>query len=159
MSSDTVTDFGVAAYIDEGRWEVLPLPRHAFDSLHTLVLTLRNLPGQAGALALVSLNDDVFLIVRVAGPSVRLLLSDATAESDWQLASEVVDTLRVPVRDDDDVQPAGDFALLADLGVPGIELAALCEDLDLFPDDVFSRIAARLGFRPELEETLETVLG
>ncbi len=160
LSNDTATDFAVAAYVDEGRWEVLPLPTHAFDSLHTLVVTLRNLPGQSGALALVSLADEVFLIVRVAGQSVRMLLSDAAAAGEWDLAADVLATLGVPApdADDDDVQPAGDIGVLADLGISRLEAVAMCEDLDLYPDDVFARIAGRLGFRSQLDETLDALL-
>ncbi len=158
MTSETTTaDFAVAAYLEEGRWEVLRLPAHAFSSLHRLVTTLRGLPGDCGALAMVGLGDEVFVIVRVVGPSVRLLLSDAAAESEWELAEDVVETLQVPA-EDDDVVAVGDMAILADMGLSRLEVVAMCEDLDLYPDDVFTDIASRLGFRPQLEETLEAVL-
>ncbi len=157
MKSETMTtDFAVAAYLEEGRWEVLRLPAHAFSSLHRLVTTLRGLPGDCGALAMVGLGDEVFVIVRVVGPSVRLVLSDAAAESEWELAEDVVETLQVPA--EDDVVAVGDMAILADMGLSRLEVVAMCEDLDLYPEDVFTNIAARLGFRPQLEETLEAVL-
>ncbi len=156
MVKDTMTDFALAAYVDEGRWDVLPLPPHAFESLDALVATLRGLPGQSGALALVSLGDEVFVIVRVVGRSVRVLLSDGTAEREWPLAADIMETLGLP--GDDDVEPVGDRALLSDLGVSPMEMTALCDDLELYPDDVFASLARRLGFRGEFEETLDTVL-
>ena len=36
--------------------------------------------------------------------------------------------------------------MLADLGLPGMELEALCDDAELFPDEQIDAIAARLGF-------------
>jgi hypothetical protein len=38
-----------------------------------------------------------------------------------------------------------------------MELGALCDDLDLYPDEVLSDIARRLGFGREFNEALDLV--
>ena len=42
--------------------------------------------------------------------------------------------------------PAGDLDLLADLGLHAIDMGALLDEVDLYPDDMLSEIARRLGF-------------
>ena len=52
-------------------------------------------------------------------------------------------------RDDEDldqVLPAGDMSIFADLGVDEMDLGVLSGDLDLFPDEALASIARRLGF-------------
>ena len=51
--------------------------------------------------------------------------------------------------------PAGDLTLLADLGMSGAEFAILSEDVDLYPDEVLSAVAGRLGFGDQFEALLD----
>src|SRR5665811_417791 len=63
------------------------------------------------------------------------------------LARGVAGVLAVPDDGDDAApQPAGDMAIVSDLGMPAMELAVLCDDPDLYPDEVIGDIATRLGF-------------
>ena len=65
----------------------------------------------------------------------------------WELAHSVVEFLGLPPPEDDDVEvPAGDLDLLGDLGVHAYDMGALLDDVELYPDDVLSDIASRLGF-------------
>ena len=48
--------------------------------------------------------------------------------------------------DEDDIEPAGDLDLLEDLGVSPLLMAELCDDLELYPDDVFGQLAEHMGF-------------
>ena len=45
----------------------------------------------------------------------------------------------------DQVLPAGDLSIFADLGLEGWELCAIAGDLDLFPDEAVASIAGRLS--------------
>jgi putative tRNA adenosine deaminase-associated protein len=84
--------------------------------------------------------------------------SDVTAAEDWPLAREVLERLELPMPDEDDLdtmQPAGDLSVFADLGVPAMEVAMLCEDSDLYPDEMLDSIASRLGFGEEFRQTLD----
>ncbi|MDX6296882.1 MAG: hypothetical protein QOI51_739 [Nocardioidaceae bacterium] len=152
-------DFAFAAYREDGVWQVTALPPRAATELTVLLHALGQLPSDAGTLGMVSVDEDFFVLIRVSGNQVRLLLSDVGAATESPLALAVVDHLELPHPDDDDdqIQPAGDLALVADLGLPAMELGALCDDLDLYPDEVLSDIARRLGFGREFNEALDLV--
>lgn len=149
-------DFALVAVVEDGRWLVSALPPRLADDLHTLLTTLRQQPSESGAIGLVSYGDDFFVVARVRGEEVRLLLSDATAATEWLVAREVLDALDLPMSDEDDaVMPAGDLEIFADFGLTAMELAALCADLDLYPDEVLAGVAARLGFKAQFEQLVE----
>jgi len=142
-------DFALAAYRDNGEWQVQGIASPAFGSVESLSHALRRLPGPAGAVALVAVDEDFFVIVRVQGPSTRVLLSDITAADEWELAQSALEFLGLPVfgdLDDEDVAPAGDLELLADLGMQAIDMGVLIDDDDLFPDEMLSEVARSLGF-------------
>lgn len=146
-------DFAVAAYRDDGAWQVDEITDRFLLDVDALAAGLRRFAADSGALGLVAVDEDFFVIVRVAGTSVRMLLSDVTAADEWELAQSVVDVLGLPVLDeDDDPVPAGDLGLLADLGVSAVDLAALLDDDEAYPDEVLSEIAARLGFGALFDE-------
>ncbi|MCP6031652.1 hypothetical protein NL371_26530, partial [Klebsiella pneumoniae] len=79
--------------------------------------------------------------------TTRVLLSDVTAADEWELAQSAMDFLGLPPPEDDDIQvPAGDLDLLADLGLHAIDMGAMLDDVEAYPDEVLSDIARRLGF-------------
>ena len=82
----TAVDFAVVAYLEDGCWRAASLASTAARDLDTLVRTLRQQQGDRGALGLVSVDDDFFVLVRVNGIDVRYLLSDVTAATEWPLA-------------------------------------------------------------------------
>lgn len=145
-------DFAIAAYRDEGVWQLAELHASLAEDIDDLLGALKRFPSEVGVLALVSVNDEFFVIARSLGSKVRLLLSDVTAVSDWPLASGVADVLDLPDPEDDDVpQPAGDLDIVGDLGMQAMELGLLCDDRDLYPDEVLSDVARRLGFGDDFE--------
>ncbi len=153
-------DFAVAASREDGEWSLASLPARAASELDVLVRALGQLPSDVGTIGMVSVDEEFFLIARVSGAHVRLLLSDVGAATESPLARAVVDRLELPPPDDDDdqIQPAGDLGILADLGVDARDLGALCDDLDLYPDELLGDIAGRLGFGPAFDDMLDTVL-
>ena len=160
MGDELTADFALAAVREDGLWSVVPLPPAAADDLDTLLHALRQQPGDIGALGSLSFAEDFFVIARVHGESVSLLLSDVTAAFDSPFAGQVLDLLDLPMPDgddEDDIEPAGDLDLLKDLGVSPLLLAELCDDLDLYPDDVFGQIADQLGFPDQYAEAVQRV--
>lgn len=156
-SSESVVDFAVAVYREDDLWQVIALPPRAASDLDTLLHALRQTPGDAGTLGMVSVDEDFFVLARVQGDHVRMLLSDITAATEWPLARAVVDYLELPVPDeDDDVQPAGDMTILADLGLSAMDLAVLCDEDDLYPDEMLEDIASRVGFAHEYATAVDT---
>jgi putative tRNA adenosine deaminase-associated protein len=157
LVDETLTDFAVAAYREEGRWEVAALPPRAGRGLEALLAALRQLPAEDGALGLVSVGDDFCVIARARGSAARLLLSDVTAASEVPFAAEVVDALGMDVDDDDldAVRPVGDLNLLADLGVDGLQLSNIVDDIDMYPDEMLGLVAERLGFGEQFDRAVE----
>ena len=158
--SAAAIDFAVAAYREDGGWTVSTLPPRAATELDVLVHALAQLPSEVGTIGMVSVDEDFFLIARVSGTNARLLLSDVGAATESPLAMAVVDRLELPLPDDDDdqIQPAGDLSLLEDLGLTAMELGAMCDDLELYPDELLGDIANRLGFGRQFDEMLDTAI-
>jgi putative tRNA adenosine deaminase-associated protein len=148
-------DFAVVAYREEGVWQVEQLADGDFEDIDTLAAQLRRWPGDGGALGMVSVDEDFFLLVRVVGASTKVLLSDVTAATDWPLARAAVEFLEIPLPDDEDEpEPAGDPGILADLGMSAMDMGALLDDLDLYPDEMLADIAARVGFGAQFDEVV-----
>jgi putative tRNA adenosine deaminase-associated protein len=148
-------DFAVAAYREEGVWQVVELVHDVLTDVDKLAHALRRFPGDGGALGLVAIDEDFFVLVRVTGPTVRILLSDITAADEWELARSAVELLGLPEPEDDDEQaPAGDLDLLGDLGMHAMDMAVLLDDFDLYPDEMLSDVARRLGFGSQFDEAV-----
>ncbi|QLQ09323.1 MAG: tRNA adenosine deaminase-associated protein [Nocardioidaceae bacterium] len=146
-------DFALVAYREEGAWQVAVLPPERVGDLDELADELRRYPGDFGAIAMISIDEDFFLLARVAGASVRLLLSDVTAATEWPIARDVVDELDLPLPDDDDnPAPAGDLGILADQGMDAMQMGALLDDLDAYPDEMLAEIAERIGIARQFDE-------
>jgi putative tRNA adenosine deaminase-associated protein len=149
-------DFALVVYREEGVWRVEEISEDVLHDTDVLAAELRRWPGDSGALGMVSIDEEFFVLGRVAGSSVRWLLSDVTAAVDWPLARSVVEELGIPVPDEEDEEqlPAGDLAIVADLGVPAMDMGAMLDDYDLYPDEILGQVAEKLGFGPAFDSTL-----
>jgi putative tRNA adenosine deaminase-associated protein len=160
--TESATDFAVIAYREDDRWEADVLPVVLTEDLSGLIQALRQQPSVAGTIGFVGIGDDFFIAVRLMSGEASVFLSDVTAAADWPLAAQVLRMLDIPVPDDEDldqVLPAGDLSIFADMGLEEWELCAIAGDLDLFPDEAVASIAGRLKFREAMERALEGALG
>jgi putative tRNA adenosine deaminase-associated protein len=154
-ASDAV-DFALAAYREEGVWQVAELTHDHVEDVETLAAALRRFPGDHGAVGLVAIDEDFFVVVRVAGQRTRVLLSDVTAAAEWELAASAVEFLNLPMpEDEDEPEAAGDLDLLGDLGLQAMDLAALLDDEELYPDEMLSDVARRLGFGELFDDAID----
>lgn len=148
-------DFALAAYREDGVWQVQQLAHDVLGDIDSLSHALRRFPGDGGALGMVAIDEDFFVMVRVAGTTTRVLLSDITAADEWELASSAVGFLHLPMPEDEDDQvPAGDLDVVGDLGMSAMNMAVLLDDLDLYPDEMLSDVARSLGFGPMFDEAV-----
>ncbi len=145
-------DLALVAYRDQGSWALAELPDRSLDSVDDIARELRRYPGETGALALISVAEDFVLFVRAQGSQTRVLLSDATAATDWTLARSAVDHIGVHVDDEDDQAPAGDLGIVADMGMSAKDMGALLDDFDLYPEEILSDVAENVGFGPKFDE-------
>jgi putative tRNA adenosine deaminase-associated protein len=156
------SDFAVIVYREEDRWEADVLPTAVTADLDAFIRALRRQPSIGGTIGFAGVGDDFWVALRVLGEDVSMFLSDLTAAVDYPLARQVLEALDIPVPADDEldqVLPAGDLSIFADLGLDEMELGAVSADLDLYPEDAVTHIAERLRFGEAVERALDIVLG
>jgi putative tRNA adenosine deaminase-associated protein len=157
-ATDDEVDFVIAAYREDGQLYVQPLATDLANDLEELIVQLRRLPGDAGSLGFVSLVEEVFVIVRVRGQHVQVLLSDGSAATDWPIARDVADLLGADVDEDDD-EPLGDLQILADLGLSEFDLGVITDNLDLSSDQMLIEIADKININPQFRVLAEAAFG
>ena len=147
-------DFVVAAYREDGQPVAQGLRKDLANDLDELIEVLRRLPGDGGSLGFVSLTQSVFVIVRVRGKLVQVLLSDGGAGDEWPIARDVADYLGLAVPDSDD--PLGDLDLLGDLGMGSFELEAISGDFEETSEDLVYRIVDKLKIGDEFRRVVQS---
>src|ERR687897_44508 len=151
-------DFVVAAYREDGQPMVQALAADLANDLEELIIQLRRLPGDAGAIGFVSLVEEVFVIARVRGQHVQLLLSDGAAATEWPIARDVADMLgeEIPDPEDEEAEPMGDLGILSDLGVSDFDMSTLIDNLDLSSDQMLIEIADKIKIGPQFRKVAES---
>jgi putative tRNA adenosine deaminase-associated protein len=152
--------YAVVVFREQGHWQVGLLPEALTGDLDGLIAAVRQQPGENGAFALVDVADEFFVVVRVKFGRVRVLLSDVTAATDWDLAAQVLDHLDLEVPGDEelDVEPAGDLAVFDDMGVDAMEMGAILADDDAYADEMLGALAQRLGFADAFERVVDALV-
>jgi putative tRNA adenosine deaminase-associated protein len=147
-------DIAVAAWHEDGRWSLALLPDA--QDLPQIIERLKSQQTNGGALALLAIDEEFFMIIRVLGSHIKLFLSDITCAIDYEIAAEFIDLCDLDMPEEEDEPfPAGDLDIISDIGVHRMELSTLCDDPDLFPDEQLEAIASRLGFGEEFTQLLE----
>ena len=162
MTESESGDVAVVVYREDATWDVDPLPPALTEDLAGLIHVLRQQPSIGGTMGLAAVGDDFFVAVRVVGGQASVFLSDLTAALDWPLARQVMAHLDLAIPEDEDldqVLPAGDLSIFADLGLDEMDLGMIAGDLDLFPDEALAIIARKLGFGQAYERSLALALG
>lgn len=161
---DELEGFAVAVVREEGSWTCTVLTSEALVSLRAAETELRELRRAGAVFGLLNVDDEFFVVLRPAPSGTRLLLSDATAAIEYDLAADVLDALNIDIPDVDpdeidDVEPweEGDSGLLSDLGLPEPVMGVILAETDLYPDEQLGMIAQRLGFADELAAVLDTL--
>ncbi|KQR99769.1 tRNA adenosine deaminase [Williamsia sp. Leaf354] len=161
-SSDDLDGFAVAVVREEGKWTVSAMDNAALSSLDDAEKSLKQMRSAGAVFGLLDVDDEFFVVIRPAPSGSRLLVSDATAAIDYDIAADVLDAINIDVPDIDsddldDVEPweEGDLGVLADLGLPDSVMSVIVGDTDLYADEQIGMIAARLGFADELGRVLD----
>ncbi|MET9287938.1 tRNA adenosine deaminase-associated protein [Nocardia beijingensis] len=159
---DDVEGFAVAVVREEGKWRCSPLSRDALTDLSAAENELKALRSSGAVFGLLDIDDEFFIVLRPAPSGTRMLVSDATAAIDYDIAADVLEALNVEIPDIDpdeldDVEPweEGDLGVLADLGLPESVLSVILAETDLYPDEQLGMIAQRLGFASEFAAVLD----
>lgn len=147
-------DIAVAAWHEDGRWTLGLLPDPT--DIAQIITSLKSQQTNGGAIALISIDEEFFILIRVLGSHISLFLSDSTCALDYPVAEELLEIADLPIpEDDEEANPIGHIEILSDLGMNGMEISALCDDAELFPDEQLEAIANRLGFGDQFAELLQ----
>lgn len=147
-------DIAVAAWHEDGRWTLGILPDPT--DIAQIITSLKSQQTNGGAIALISIDEEFFILIRVLGSHISLFLSDSSCAFDYPVAEELLEIADLPMpEEDDDANPIGHIEILSDLGMNGMEISALCDDPELFPDEQLEAIANRLGFGDQFAELLQ----
>jgi len=153
--SEQTQDFAIEAWHEDGRWSIASLPDP--DDLTHIIDRLKKQQTNGGAVALITIDDEFFLAIRVLGTHVKFFISDISCAIDYEVAAEFLELADLDQpEEDDEPLPAGDLDIFSDLGLHSMELSTLCDDADLFPDEQIEAVARRLGFGDDLAELLES---
>lgn len=159
QAADTPDGFGVAVVREDATWRCAPMRPGALTNLVTAETELRELRSSGAVFGLLDVDDEFFVIVRPAPSGTRLLLSDATAAMDYDIAAEVLENLDADIGPEDleDADPfeEGDLGLLSDIGLPEAVLGVILSETDLYADEQLGRIAREMGFAEELSTVLD----
>jgi len=156
---EPVNGFAVAVVREDGRWRCSTMDSSALSELDAAITELRQLRSTGAAFGLLAVDDEFFIILRPVPGGVSLLLSDAAAALDYDIAADVLDLLRVdpPDEEDEELWPEGDLGVLADLGMPKHEMQIVVDEVDLYPDEQLQMIAQRCGFADEFTKLLDKI--
>src|SRR3954470_1296677 len=152
--ADALDGFGVAVVREDGKWRCSAMAPKSLTSLAAAETELRELRSAGAVFGLLDVDDEFFVILRPAPSGTRLLLSDATAALDYDIAAEVLDNLDADIDPEDleDVDPfeEGDLRLLSDIGLSESVLSVILDENDLYADEQLGRIAREMGFADQL---------
>jgi putative tRNA adenosine deaminase-associated protein len=148
-------DFGCIAWHEDGRWDASLL--NSTRDIGLIIDALKSQQTNGGAIALIAIEDEFVIIARVLGDQMRMMVSDITYALDYEVAAELVEVLDLEFpEEEDESQPGGDIDLLSDLGVGEMELLAILDDTELYPDEQLEAIANRLGFGEQFNQVIES---
>lgn len=156
--ADTLAGFGVAVVREDGKWRCTAMRAASLTSLSVAETELRELRSAGAVFGLLNIDDEFFVIVRPGPAGARLLLSDATAALDYDIADEVLDQLDADI-DAEDLEESepfeeGDLGLLSDLGLPAAVLGVILDESDQAVEEQLHRIASEMGFDEQLSAAL-----
>lgn len=159
--AEPITGFAAAVVREENKWKCSLLGDDLLEDLDGVITALRRVASTGAVFGLVAVDDEFFVVVRPVPGGASVLLSDATAALDYDIAADVLDLLQVEMPEDDDIDddpwPEGDLGLLSDLGVPEQEMQLIVGEDDLYPDEQLALIAQRCGFADQFNLLLEKV--
>jgi len=159
QAADIPDGFGVAVVREDGKWRCSAMRKAALNSLTAAETELRELRSAGAVFGLLDVDDEFFVIVRPAPAGTRLLLSDATAALDYDIAAEVLEKLDNDISSEEleeaDPFEEGDLGLLSDIGLPEAVLGVILDESDLYADEQLGRIAREMGFADELSAVLD----
>ncbi|MFM7542804.1 MAG: tRNA adenosine deaminase-associated protein [Actinomycetales bacterium] len=157
MANETL-EFALIAWREDGTWNASRLPDDAAQDIGIALDALRAQQVDGGALAMLAIDDAFFIIIRQVGEVMQMMMSDALAALEYEIASEVLELLDIDSPEEDDAdEPAGDLNLLSDFGIDAMDLQMICDDTEKYPDEQLESLARQIGFGDRYMEIVENL--
>ena len=149
-------EFAFLAWRDDGQWRALQLSDDATTDIGVALDALRAQQVDRGAIAMLAVDDQFFILIRQIGSRMQMVLSDVMTALDYEIAAEVLELLDLELPEEDDAdEPAGDLNIFTDLGLDAMELQFICDDDEMFPDEQLEVIARRVGFGDQFVDLID----
>jgi putative tRNA adenosine deaminase-associated protein len=152
-------DFCVGLYREDGEPTGVALDPELANDFEELIAQLQRVPGDAGAIGLVSLDSEVLVAARVRGPRhVQVFVSDAYHYDTWPLVRDAIDFLGLEPGVDDAPEDGaiGDLNIFADQGLSEMALEAMCMDEEeVTSEELATRIAKAIRFETPFRKAVE----
>ncbi len=149
-------EFALLAWRDDGQWRASQLSDDATTDIGVALDALRAQQVDGGAIAMLAVDDQFFILIRQIGSRMQMVLSDVMSALDYEIAAEVLELLDLELPEEDDAdEPAGDLNIFTDLGLDAMELQLICDDDEMFPDEQLEVIARRVGFGDQFVELID----
>ena len=149
-------EFALLAWRDDGQWRASQLSDDATTDIGVALDALRTQQVDGGAIAMLAVDDQFFILIRQIGSRMQMVLSDVMSALDYEIAAEVLELLDLELPEEDDAdEPAGDLNIFNDLGLDAMELQFICDDDEMFPDEQLEVIARRVGFGDQFVDLID----
>ncbi len=157
MANETL-EFALLAWREDGSWHASRLPDDEAQDIGIALDALRVQQVDGGAIAMLAIDDSFFIVIRQVGEDMKMMMSDALAALEYEIAAEVLELLDIDSPEEDDAdEPAGDLNLLSDLGLDAMDLQMICDDSEKYPDEQLESIARQIGFGDKFLEIVENL--
>jgi putative tRNA adenosine deaminase-associated protein len=175
-----VSYFAAAAVRGSHGWSAAEVDLSGVADIDEVADRLRDVDAEAPVSLLFVESDDSYLVILRLdeGEDLRVFGSDGAFAEESRLGALLLGDVETAVPDieevvaaatsgngsaepqppaDPDVEPIGDPDLLADLGLPGPQLLALCTREGLLPADVTTEVCAAIGAGDAIDQIRESV--
>ena len=157
MANETL-EFALIAWREEGSWQLSRLSDEAITDIGIALGALRSQQGDGGAIAMITVDDAFFILIRQIGERMQMVLSNSLMALEYEIAAEVLELLDIESPEEDDPEePAGDLNIFYDFGIDALDLQMICDDQERFPDEQLDSIARQIGFGSEFVEIIENL--
>jgi len=157
MANETL-EFALIAWREEGSWQLSRLSDEAITDIGIALDALRSQQGDGGAIAMITVDDAFFILIRQIGERMQMVLSNSLMALEYEIAAEVLELLDIESPEEDDPEePAGDLNIFSDFGIDALDLQMICDDQERFPDEQLDSIARQIGFDSEFVEIIENL--
>ena len=93
-------DYGVLAWHEEGRWNIQMLDDA--NDISSIIDALQSKRVNGGTFALIAIDDEFFIVARALGAQMQMMISDVTYATEYDIASDLIDMLDLPMPEEDD---------------------------------------------------------